>query len=191
MDLEVRAEAPGDQDAVHAVVRAAFDGGQRPGHAAGDRVVALLAALRRDHCWRDLSLVAVRDGREVLGHVAMTAAWVDAPSRLVDVLVLSPLSVRPDVQRRGVGRALIEGAVAAAGEAGHPLVFLEGDPAYYSRRGFVAGAGLGFTPPSIRIPAAGFQVRVSGPYDAAGVRGALVYPDVFWRLDCVGLRPAD
>ena len=70
-----------------------------------------------------------------------------------------------------------------------PLVFLEGDPGFYSRVGFVAGAELGFTPPSVRIPAQAFQVAILPGYVQGEMTGALVYPDVFWRHDCVGLRP--
>src|SRR6476661_1907014 len=40
-----------------------------------------------------------------------------------------------------------------------PLVFLEGDPAFYSRLGFVAAGPLGFIRPSARIPEPGFQVK--------------------------------
>jgi putative acetyltransferase len=74
-------------------------------------------------------------------------------------------------------------------ERHEPLVFLEGDPGYYSRLGFVPGDQLGFAPPSVRIPQPAFQVATLTGYDQAKMSGALVYPDVFWRHDCVGLRP--
>jgi putative acetyltransferase len=45
--------------------------------------------------------VAVQDGT-VVGHVPATRGWLDAPHALVEVLVLSPLSVCPDWQRRGI-----------------------------------------------------------------------------------------
>jgi putative acetyltransferase len=42
--------------------------------------------------------------------------------------------------------------------------------------------------PSARIPEPAFQAwRLSAFRD--GLSGALVYPDVFWRHDAVGLRP--
>ena len=59
----------------------------------------LVDALRESWAWVDgLSMVADDDG-DVVGHVLLTKAILDAPERLVDVLVLSPLSVRPDRQR--------------------------------------------------------------------------------------------
>jgi putative acetyltransferase len=181
MPWHVRPERPDDEPAVEEVVTTAFGGPEVP---------ALLRDLRGDHCWRGLSFVATDDGGEVVGHVAYTGAWVDAPDRLVDVLVLSPLSVRPEAQRRGVGRALVETSLDALGDRPEPVVFLEGDPAYYQRLGFEPAGGRGFVRPSVRIPEAAFQLRPLAAYDAA-LHGALVYPDVFWRHDAVGLREPD
>jgi putative acetyltransferase len=70
---------------------------------------------------------------------------------------------------------------------GAPAVFLEGDPAYYSRFGFTPGGGHGFRKPSLRIPDAAFQVAVLPAYEP-WMTGTLVYAEPFWRYDCVGLR---
>ena len=175
--LRIRPETSADEAAVREVVGAAFGGQQVPG---------LLDDLRRSVAWLGLSLVAEADG-QVCGHVSLTRGWVDAPRRIVDVLVLSPLSVRPDRQGRGVGSALVEEALRTAAQRPEPLVFLEGSPRYYPRFGFVPGGSLGFSPPSVRIPPPAFQVFVL-PSHQSWVRGALVYPDVFWRHDAVGLR---
>jgi predicted N-acetyltransferase YhbS len=51
-------------------------------------------------------------------------------------LLLGPLTVEPPFRGRGVGRALIERALAEAKAKGHRLVLLVGDEAYYSRVGF-------------------------------------------------------
>lgn len=74
---------------------------------ADDKLRELLADLRGSDAWIDgLSFVAELDG-EVVGHVLFTRSWLDAPPRLVDVLVLSPLAVREDVRARGIGSALV------------------------------------------------------------------------------------
>ena len=132
--------------------------------------------------------VAVVD-HSVVGHVRITRGWIDAEARLVEVLVLSPLSVAPEWQRRGIGRALVAHAVAEATHAGVPAIFLEGDPAYYGRLGWRPASELGVTPPSTRIPEPAFQA-VTLPRWEPWMRGALVYADAFWALDCVGLRGA-
>lgn len=147
----------------------------------------LLDGLRESWAWEaDLSFVAVLDG-EIVGHVLFTHAILDAPQRLVDVLVLSPVGVRRDRQLRGVGTALITGALQELTPRPEPVVFLEGSPRYYPRFGFRPGHELGFTSPSVRIPTASFMVLPLPSYEPS-MSGALVYPDVFWRLDAVGLR---
>jgi putative acetyltransferase len=126
---------------------------------------------------------------EVVAHVSYTRAWLDAPTKLVEVLVLSPLAVRPDRQRVGIGSQLVRETLRLLEDRPEPLVFLEGGPDYYARLGFIAGKELGFTAPSARIPAPAFQVATLPGYDQSWMSGALVYPDVFWRHDSVGLRP--
>jgi len=177
----VRPEEPADEAAVDLLVAQAFEG---PG------VASLLRAMRDDHCWIGRSFVALAPGSpgEVVGHVAYTRGWLDAPERLVDVLVLSPLAVSPPLQRRGIGRELVHRSLEALQERPEPLVFLEGDPAYYGRLGFRPAVDLGFDRPSERIPEPAFQVwPLRAP--TGGLSGRLVYPDVFWRHDAVGLRP--
>ncbi|MEV7626045.1 N-acetyltransferase [Actinoplanes sp. NPDC089786] len=175
----LREETAADHDAAREVQRAAFGG------AKGDVVARLLDALRRDDPkWTG---VVAEDGGEVIGHVLFTTSLLDAPSRLVDVRVLSPIAVAPDRQRQGVGKRLIEYGLALLEERGVPLVFLEGDPAYYSRRGFSPGGDHGFRKPSLRLPDVAFQVVKLSAYEE-WMTGTLVYLHTFWDLDCVGLR---
>ncbi|MGA2288582.1 GNAT family N-acetyltransferase [Bradyrhizobium sp.] len=53
-------------------------------------------------------------------------------------LLLGPLTVEPPFRGRGIGRALLDRALADAKAGGHRLVLLVGDQAYYSRVGFKA-----------------------------------------------------
>jgi putative acetyltransferase len=130
--------------------------------------------------------VAADDG-VVIGHVMFTPGLLDAPARLVLVQVLSPVGVRPDMQRKGVATALIRHGLELLDARGVPAVFLEGDPGYYSRLGFRPGEPLGFRKPSLRIPDAAFQVLKLRGYEP-WMTGTLVYPEVFWQHDAVGLR---
>ena len=171
-----------DRTAVRRVVEAAF-GADDPTH--GTQVVDLVDALHAADRVA-LSLVAELDGA-VVGHVQLNHSWVDAREALVDVLVLSPLSVEPSAQRAGIGTALVAAALDAARSAGTPAVFLEGSPDYYGARGFTRGSEHGFERPSVRIPDAAFQVAMF-PTHEPWMTGRLVYCDPFWAHDCVGLR---
>jgi putative acetyltransferase len=101
--------------------------------------------------------------------------------------VLSPLSVASDAQGEGLGTELLAAAVTEAERIGAPAVFLEGDPRFYSTRGWSPARPLGFTKPSVRVPDAAFQVVLLAGHED-WMAGALVYCDPFWALDCVGLR---
>jgi putative acetyltransferase len=177
-DVVIRGERDGDEEQIRAVQTAAF---------ADDGLVGrLVDALRAARApLAPLSFVATA-GPVIVGHVMLSASRLDAPPRLVNVYVLSPLGVRPDFQRRGIGTALIGHALAAA-EHEVPLVFLEGSPGYYGNRGFERADALGFRAPSLRIPPPAFQVARLPGYEP-WMTGTLVYAEPFWALDCVGLR---
>ncbi len=177
-EIACRAEGPDDEEAVGDVVRRAFED-----HAGVD---VLVADLRASDAWLGLSFVATVDGG-VVAHVAFTRSRLDAPAVLVDVLVLSPLSVAPEHQGRGIGTALVRYALRQLGGRPEPLVFLEGSPQYYARFGFVAGSSMGFRRPSLRIPEAAFQVLPLRADDGSW-SGTLVYHRAFWDHDAVGLR---
>ena len=181
--MDLRAERPGDRNAVRELHLAAF-GDQ--GRVVADLVDELRELVTTDN---GLSLVA-EDTGEVVGHVMFTRSLLDAPPRLVEVQVLSPLAVRPERQGQGIGSALIRAGLQVMAERSVPVVFLEGNPAYYSRLGFVAGAEQGFRKPSLRIPDAAFQA-IRLPAHRPWMTGTLVYSEIFWRHDAVGLRDAD
>ena len=178
--LRTRPEQPEDRIAVRELHLRAFGD-------HGRLVADLVDELRtRVSAGRGTSLVA-ETGSGVVGHVMLTDALLDAPRRLVTVRVLSPLAVLPPLQRRGIGRALVAAGLQHESARAAPVVFLEGDPGYYARLGFQPGAHHGFRKPSLRIPDAAFQALLLPSYEP-WMTGTLVYPDVFWRHDAVGLR---
>lgn len=176
----IRPAEPRDVAAIAGVVERAFGD-------EGPLIVQLIDLLRNHPCGRDgLEFVAEVDGA-VIGHTMVTRSRLDTFPRTIDVGVLSPLAVDPSHQRGGVGRALVASAAQAAGRAGLPVLFVEGDPRYYARLGFVPGKPLGFRKPSVRVPDAAFQVILLAAYEP-WMTGTLVYAEPFWELDCVGLR---
>lgn len=177
--MEIRLAVESDRRALEAVVASAFE------EPPDGRTVVLVRALDASAATR-ASLVAVEGGR-VVGHVQLSRCWLDTRRRLVDVLVLSPLSVTPERQRHGLGTALVAAALGEAERLGAPAVFLEGSWGYYGRRGFSAGEALGFASPSPRIPGPAFQVALLPSYES-WMSGPLVYCEAFWAHDCVGLR---
>src|SRR3954462_3886727 len=97
--MEIRHVLPAEELAAEEVVAAAF------GEPRDGRVVQMMRALQAGGAAR-ASFGAVVDG-ERAGHAGLSRGWVDARRELVEVMVLSPLSVRPDRQRQGIGTALV------------------------------------------------------------------------------------
>jgi predicted N-acetyltransferase YhbS len=80
-----------------------------------------------------LAFSVVRQGR-LIGTVRL---WhVSAGG--VPALVLGPLAVDPSCRKLGIGRALVQRALAAARARGNGVVLLLGDAPYYTRFGFSA-----------------------------------------------------
>ncbi|MBV9794294.1 MAG: N-acetyltransferase [Actinobacteria bacterium] len=195
----VRVATPADAPAITEVVTTAFG-------PEGPLVARLIEALQASPAWDPaLSFVAETvpgpgetgsppaDARahpaasQVIGYLLATVNLLDAPRRLVNVLLLSPLAVHPAHQNRGVGSGLVRHALTVMQDRPEPLVFLEGHPSYYPRFGFRPAVPLGFRRPSLRIPEPAFMVHPLPAYQP-WMTGTLVLADPFWRLDCVGLR---
>jgi putative acetyltransferase len=169
--VTIRAEAPADHDVVETLVAAAF---ADPAHGV------LVAELRAEPSYRpERALVAV-DGDDVVGYVLVTDSGVADGGR---VATLSPLAVRPDRQRCGLGAALVAAVLAVCDAEGEPVVVLEGDPGYYGRLGFEPAAphGIVLPLPSWAPPEAGQLHRLAAWPDHP--RGTVTYPAPFARFE--------
>lgn len=166
----VRPETDDDRPHILDVVEAAF----------GKRAEAVLVErLWASPCYRPgLSLVGVDDG-DVVGHVMVTTAWLQDGDWRQDIASLSPLAVRPDRQRCGVGTALLHAVLAVCDERGEPFVVLQGNPRYYERVGFEPATPLGVTMDLPDwAPTEAAQLRPLSAYDPS-IRGHVVLPDAF------------
>lgn len=134
----VRRERAEDIERVRSIQSAAFDQGN------GEPVEArLLDGLRACDGWiPELSLVAAA-ADTLVGHNVCTRGYVDE----VECVGLGPIAVVPELQRDGIGSAMMHAMIGAADALGHPLIALLGSPDYYSRFGFVASSELGIEPP--------------------------------------------
>ncbi|MHA7208478.1 GNAT family N-acetyltransferase [Arthrobacter sp. MDT1-65] len=127
----VRPELPADADPIHRLTGRAFEG--RP-FASGTEA-EIVRALRESGTLT-LSLVAEYGG-SVVGHVAFSPVLVSGTGGAW--FGLGPISVDPDLQRRGIGRRLVADGLDRLRHAGAAGCALIGDPAVYARYGFVSG----------------------------------------------------
>jgi len=156
------------------VVRAAFAGHPEDVAAFVERIRA------SDGYIPELALVA-EDSSGVIAHVMLSWVGVEGGSR-PRILNLTPMSVRPDRQRIGVGTQLIRDALGRAEQTGEPAVMVEGIPAYYPRFGFERASALGFISPHPTIPDEAFMVKRLAGY-RPDLAGRVVYPAAFDALE--------
>lgn len=128
MDIIIRDETDSDIDAITLVTRAAF--ADHPFINQTEEFI--IHALRRDGAL-SVSLVAEAGGR-VVGHVALSPVTVSDGSP--EWYGLGPVSVLPDVQRRGIGKFLMREVMARLAALDTAGCMLVGDPGYYEQFGF-------------------------------------------------------
>ena len=170
----IRRETPADHMVVHRLHSEAFR--REPGVTPVE--APLVDELRADGDLIDaLSRVALRDA-EIAGHVCCSRARIGEDTTAA--VGLGPLGVLPAYQRGGVGSALMHAVLGAADALGYGVVVLLGDPAYYSRFGFVAASTLSIGSPD---PKWGkyFQARTLSEYKPAQA-GAFEYAPAFSRI---------
>lgn len=138
MNIQLRHETPDDIAIIEAITIAAFADAPHTSHTEQFIVRALRAANELT-----LSIVAEDQGR-VVGHVALSPVTItDDRGRKADGWYgLGPISVLPQRQGHGIGVRLMEQALAELRAMQAAGCVLLGDPAYYTRFGFQAHAGL-------------------------------------------------
>lgn len=154
----IRDEAASDHDVVRRVHLLAFSE-DSPGR---------LAAELRQSGGAVISLVAEQAGK-IIGHVLFSR--IEAPMR---ALTLAPVGVLPDVQKSGIGSALIRHGLGRAQREGWQAVFVLGSPAYYRRFGFNANPAQGYDSP---YKGAGFMALLFG--EGLPRAGRLIFPAAF------------
>ncbi len=133
MTFSIRNEVAADRAAIAAVTTAAFC--DKP-YSSGTEA-AIVDGLREAGALV-LSLVAIDDDGDLIGHIGFSLVTTNMPGGWLGI---GPLSVRPDRQKQGVGSALVRAGLDRLRAEADGFV-LVGDPDYYGRFGFAARPGL-------------------------------------------------
>jgi putative acetyltransferase len=152
-DFVIRNETDADVEAIAEVTIAAFETLEISNHTEQLIIEALRAAEALA-----VSLVAEADGR-VIGHVAFSPVTVSDGTR--NWYGLGPVSVLPDCQRKGIGRALIEEGLSRLKDLNAQGCCVVGHPDYYRKLGFKNTSGLVYpgVPPEVFL-ALSFDGRI-------------------------------
>ncbi|MEO0419962.1 MAG: N-acetyltransferase [Pseudomonadota bacterium] len=126
--ITIRAEAPGDEETIFALTKAAFTG--MPFSSGTEPYI--VDKLREDGDLT-LSLVAL-DKQRIVGHIAISPVSITDGAQ--GWYGLGPVSVSPDIQKMGIGGTLIRRAIADMQGRGAKGIILLGSNEYYPRFGF-------------------------------------------------------
>lgn len=133
MKITIRNETETDYRAVEELTREAFWNLNFPGCSEHYLIHVL-----RSHAdfIPELDLVAEADGKIVGSIIYSKSKLTDEKGNEKDILTFGPLSVSPEYQRKGIGKALIELSFIKAAELGYDTVVIFGSPSNYISRGF-------------------------------------------------------
>lgn len=138
------------------VFRAAFTASE--GAAEGDAIAALVAELIRSTPTADLDVVSAWQDEVPVACIIFTPLrYSDDPRQVV---LLAPVAVIPETQRSGVGQALIAYGLELMRSKGADVILTYGDPAYYSKSGFLPAREDAAPPPYPLSMPQGWQALV-------------------------------
>lgn len=132
-----------------------------------------------------VSLLAF-ENEHAVGHILFTKVKLTGGKSSPNAYILAPLAVVPKAQRKGIGGKLIESGLHALAELDAILVFVLGNPEYYTKHGFKPAGNLGFRAP-FPIPdknANAWMVRASKPGIIGNITGKVKCVDALNKQEC-------
>ena len=167
MPLQIREEVPADIPSIEAVTVAAFLHAPHTSHTEQH----IVNALRRAGALT-ISLVAELDHR-VIGHIAFSPVTVSDGTP--DWYALGPVSVLPEYQRTGIGRALIYPGLERLKAMHAKGCCLVGHPEYYGKVGFIHPSGFYYE----GVPA---ELFFASSFDGQYPQGAVTFHEGFTAI---------
>ncbi len=171
-ELYVRGEKQADYDTIFEINKLAF---------GRDDEGNLVNSIRKTRSYEfGFSLVAIKED-VILGHALFSKGFITHRNRRFKCLVLGPIAVLPEHQRRGVGKALIEEGLERAKEVGFGAVVVVGDPVYYGQFGFIPALSKKLRT-TMKIPDENFMVKEISRNALRGIIGTVMFPREFLAL---------
>ena len=101
----------------------------------------------------ELELIMVNENDEPIGYAMFSRFHIEGKYE-DELLLLSPVAVKTELQRQHISKELIEYGFEKAKEMGYKVALVEGNPRNYNSRGFVTSADYGIVAaPSVGLPA--------------------------------------
>lgn len=171
-ELYVRGEKAADYDTITEINRLAF---------GREDEANLVNAIRKTKSYEfGFSLVAIKED-VILGHVLFSKGFITHRGRRFKCLVLGPIAVHPEHQRKGIGKALVNEGLERAKEVGFGAVVVVGNPAYYSAFGFKPAVTMKLRT-TLGVPDENFMAKEISRNALRGIIGTVMFPREFLAL---------
>ena len=146
MNIIIRLEDERDYRRVEEVTKKAFSYPERieRGQIGCPFEHWMVSELRKRDGILSLSIVAVVN-ESIVGHIICSKAEVRTLRGIIPVLNIGPISVLPEYQRKGIGKALITNMLDKAKQLGYGAILFFGRPEYYPQFGFKEASLFGIT----------------------------------------------
>lgn len=100
----------------------------------------------------ELELIMIDNNDSVVGYAMFSKFHIEGKYE-DELLILTPVAVKTELQRQHISKDLIEYGFKKAKELGYTVVLVEGDPRNYNSRGFETSADYGIIAgPNIHLP---------------------------------------
>ena len=145
----------------------------------GALVRRLVEEIRRKRFYLpELELIMVDDADEIMGYCMFSHFHLEGTYEQ-ELLLLSPVAVKTELQRQHISKELIEYGLDRARALGYKAVIVEGNPMNYRSRGFVTSEVFGITAhESVGLPAPEcLMVQALVPGGLDGIHGQVSYQD--------------
>ena len=100
----------------------------------------------------ELELIMVNEDDEVIGYAMFSRFHIEGRYEN-ELLILTPVAVKTELQRQHISKGLLEYGFERAGDLGFKAILVEGNPQNYNPRGFQSSYKFGIEAgPNIKLP---------------------------------------
>lgn len=145
----------------------------------GELVRSLVKEIRSKRFYLpELELIMVDEDDHPIGYVMFSRFHLNGKYE-DELLILTPVGVKTELQRQHISKELIEYGFSRAKDLGFTAVIVEGNPQNYRSRGFVTAADHGIMPgKSLQLPAIEcLMVKELVPGALEHINGEVEYTD--------------
>lgn len=145
----------GQQDLLNSLTLVETVFTESEGKESGKKVRSLVEEIRGKRFYLpELDLIMVDEANNVIGYALFSRFYLDGKYEK-ELLLLTPVAVKTELQRQHISKELIEFGFERAKEMGYKAVIVEGNPRNYNPRGFETSCNYGIIAgESVHLPSA-------------------------------------